>query len=533
MRRCRLLLLRIVETEPPVAGAEDDDKTVRRRIDAARRRKYSLFDGTPQSTRRKTSLFSDVTDPKTLEQSRKEHNRPFASKEQLAAEAEATKWKRGAPTYDPSVFEMPKKSREELLREHLEANTEFCLSVHDGGEDDIDLGGMPTDHYHNHTDELLIPAESALNQTLIRNDKHLSKSKWERNSWAMASYRDPTVHEKKLAKQGLGQLPDGGYVDYFPDETNLEEQPEYVQHTVSIYTKRKLYVDGLTGYHDMMTQREERNLCSEALKLLKHPSVEYIPEECRYCANVFDNRVGLPGAAPMAFAISEIPTLKKIVERSFRAGLLPSIPNTAQINEMVGPYAGYPPHRKHLSFGPYLGVLNLVSPVVLHMRHIEFPWGPSIYMLPRSLYVFQHPALSEYRIGYSRTQETQHMFRMASRMVKDYRIEILLARVDATQVPYLSAAVKLTEYANSKANQQAIESGLPSSKAKVGSPPPEEAVNAPLSSTDSSGHSTGEEKKGANDTNPPARLQGGLRQDEQVLLAKLEDQLRGSKYKKP
>jgi hypothetical protein len=71
-------------------------------------------------------------------------------------------------------------------------------------------------------------------------------------------------------------------------------------------------------------------------------------------------------------------------------------------------------------------------------------------MLPRSLFVFENPCLEEYAVGYASSHQPFHDFDYATRLAKDYRIELLFACVEVDNSKLLREATALTDYANSR-----------------------------------------------------------------------------------
>ena len=264
------------------ASGGDDPAAIRKRIEAARRRKYALFDGKPKQTQRKHTLFSDATPESDQKNSRMEHNAALGdesaiNRQKLHAQREPLIDGVPASMY---ADDQPKDKldRRQILKEYLDANADFQLDVNRGAEDDIDLGGLPPHRYHNQSKVLEIPEESPLNQNVLSKNKLLDKSRHQKSTWGLTGREDGNVLDsvstktstrdsgviaagtaERIAKQTGQNLSeseppiaprDGGYVHAFPKDANLEHQEEYVQYSMSIYTRRKLYLDGLTGYHD-------------------------------------------------------------------------------------------------------------------------------------------------------------------------------------------------------------------------------------------------------------------------------------------
>lgn len=232
------------------------------------------------------------------------------------------------------------------------------------------------------------------------------------------------------------------------DDPILEHAHESVQNTVSIYARRRMYMDGLFGVERFITREEERALCEELVRVTQSPTAAFVPEEGRYCVNLYERELGIPDKDPLALSLNtHAPLLLDVFLRAFYVGLIPSIPNMAQVSEFVGAYSGYPASIRSNSIGSFLGALSLVSPTVMHMGHCSSPWRPKLYLQPRSLYVLQQPALTEYRVGFRAPSKSTHTFRHLTRQSKDYRIEVLFACVDAKQSPMLRDAAAMTDYA--------------------------------------------------------------------------------------
>lgn len=194
-------------------------------------------------------------------------------------------------------------------------------------------------------------------------------------------------------------------------------------------------------------------MSEELLHLLQDPRAAYVAEEARYCINLYEKELGIPGKDTLAFALSSCQTLQRVLYRFFFLGLIPSVPNVCQVSEMVGTFSGYPVHRHPSSIGSYVGMLNLVSTSVLHLQHKDAPWYPRLHLTPRSLFVVTEPCLSEYAMGYKQTHQPFHAFEYATRVSKDYRIEVLFATVETAQMRTLSEALQLTEYAERRARE--------------------------------------------------------------------------------
>ncbi|KAG5495044.1 hypothetical protein JKF63_02097 [Porcisia hertigi] len=385
---------------------------------------------------------------------------------------------------DEHARQAPRPSREarqQQLRESLEAKAASVVEFTDGGEDDIELNGLPADQYHGHAGWTTIPKDSALYSTMY--DVGDLESRQRTNSWSVAvhhsmvaggcSVGDRLTDSSAASLQPLGVHQEGS--EQAPQEvlddrrrrrqhdegllsTSLEGEllapmQESVGQPRSTYAMRKLFVDGLVGYQGVITRAEEATMCEELLHLLQDPRAAYVAEEARYCVNLYEKALGIPGKDTLAFALSSCRTLQRVLHRFFFLGLIPSVPNVCQVSEMVGTFSGYPVHRHPPSIGPYVGVLNLVSTSVLHLQHKDAPWYPRLHLTPRSLFVVTEPCLTEYAIGYKQTHQPFHAFEYATRVSKDYRIEVLFATVEAAQAKTLSEAVHLTEYAEQQARE--------------------------------------------------------------------------------
>ncbi|CCW66186.1 unnamed protein product [Phytomonas sp. Hart1] len=240
-----------------------------------------------------------------------------------------------------------------------------------------------------------------------------------------------------------------------------------------------MLVQGLVGYHGIISRAEEARLCEELLQLLQHPKAAYVAEETRYCVNLYETgELGLPGKDTLAFALSRAPTLQAVLYRFFVLGLIPSPPNVCQINEMIGNFSGYPVHRKPASVGAYFGLLNLVSTTVVHLQHRDCPWYPRLHVSPRSLFVVSEPCLSEYGMGYKRTAQPFHSFEYATRVSKDYRIEVLFATVESARHRLLRDAVGLTAAAQKSSTAAAAASpGEAEGPRDAPNPPPPSVID--------------------------------------------------------
>ena len=252
------------------------------------------------------------------------------------------------------------------------------------------------------------------------------------------------------------------YRHTFDAATTLEHHRDSVQHTRSVYAQRSLQLPGLFSYHGFVTALEERNIVAELTRLLLRPAARFHSEEGRYCVNLFERRLlslsndggGGGGADPLAFSLpDDAPALLAVLERAARLGLIPSVPNVAQVSEMVSAYAGYAPQLKHPSIGAYFGVLNFVSPAQLSLVHVDQPWSPKVMLVPRAMYVLGATLFRQYRVGYARLDSAVAVHQEQARFTKDYRIEVVFATVEPEAVPRLAVPVRATEYAERRRRQ--------------------------------------------------------------------------------
>ncbi|CAJ1035004.1 hypothetical protein Q4I30_006984 [Leishmania utingensis] len=389
---------------------------------------------------------------------------------------------------DEHARQVPRPSREarlQQLRESLEEHAASAVEFTEGGEDDIELNGLPADQYHGHAGWTTIPKDSALYNAMYGVGDLESRQRT--NSWgvamrhgrlgggggnvrnllgdsAAASAQRPIAHQDE-DKQGNQEVlddrrrrrqHDDGLLSVSLEGELLAPMQESVGQPRSTYAMRKLFVDGLVGYQGVITRAEEVTMSEELLHLLQDRRAAYVAEEARYCVNLYEKELGIPGKDTLAFALSSCQTLQRVLYRFFFLGLIPSVPNVCQVSEMVGTFSGYPVHRHPSSIGSYVGVLNLVSTSVLHLQHKDAPWYPRLHLTPRSLFVVTEPCLSEYAMGYKQTHQPFHAFEYATRVSKDYRIEVLFATVETAQTKTLSEAVHLTEYAEQKAREGTV-----------------------------------------------------------------------------
>ncbi|KPA76691.1 hypothetical protein ABB37_07538 [Leptomonas pyrrhocoris] len=385
---------------------------------------------------------------------------------------------------DEHTLDAPRPSREERqeqLRASLEANAASAVEFTEGGEADIEMNGLPAEHYHGQAGWTTIPKESALYNTMYGTGDLESRQRT--SSWGVAMRHGrggaglgDLLGESAAAPNAQSETGDGatgetdtaaevlddrrrrrqhdeGFYSTALEGELLAPTEESVGQPRSTYALRKMYVDGLVGYQGMISRAEEAVVSEELLRLLQSSRAAYIAEEARYCVNLYEKELGIPGKDTLAFALSSCPTLQRVLYRLFFLGLIPAVPNVCQVSEMVGNFSGYPVHRHPRSIGSYVGLLNLVSTTVLRLQHKDAPWYPRLHLTPRSLFVVTEPCLSEYAMGYKQTQQPFHAFEYATRVSSDYRIEVLFATVETAQMRTLSEAVQLTEYATSSTNQ--------------------------------------------------------------------------------
>ncbi|KPI83567.1 hypothetical protein ABL78_7390 [Leptomonas seymouri] len=392
---------------------------------------------------------------------------------------------------DAHALDTPQPSREERraqLQASLESQAASVVEFTGGGESDIEMNGLPAEQYHGQAGWTTIPKDSALYNTMYGAGDLESRQRT--NSWGVATRNcrsgapigdllgesgvAPTSHS---ARHGDASGETGATQEALDDRRRRRRQhdesfystalegellapmQESVGQPRSTYALRKMFIDGLVGYQGMISRAEEAAMGEELLHLLQSSRAAYIAEEARYCVNIYEKELGIPGKDTLAFALNSCPTLQRVLYRFFFLGLIPSVPNVCQVSEMVGNFSGYPVHRHPRSIGSYVGLLNLVSTSVLYLQHKDAPWYPRLHLTPRSLFVVTEPCLSEYAMGYKQTQQPFHAFEYATRVSKDYRIEVLFATVETAQTRTLSEAVQLTEYATVRMQEDTKEDG--------------------------------------------------------------------------
>lgn len=245
----------------------------------------------------------------------------------------------------------------------------------------------------------------------------------------------------------LHRTHEASYSDELMNET-LMDSPSSKGESRSTYGLRKIPLPGVFMYQEIVSQEEEIKINEELLKVLQDPRAAYITTETRYCVHLYERELGIPDYDTLAFDMrTASPTLKRVLHRLFYLGLIPSLPNICQVSEMIGNFAGYPLHEKPQAIGSYYGLLNLVSPTVLHMQHKACPWFPRLYLSPRSVTVVSDPSLSDFKIGYKQAHQPFHEFEYHTRISKDYRIEVLFATAEVEHLKLLNESILLTDYA--------------------------------------------------------------------------------------
>lgn len=226
---------------------------------------------------------------------------------------------------------------------------------------------------------------------------------------------------------------------------------------------RAIPLKGAVGYQEIISRAEELQLNEELLKALQDPRAAYIMTEARYCVTLYERALGIPGGECLAFGLAETsPTLYKLFQRLYQLELIPALPNLCQVSEMIGNFSGYPVQSRPEAIGSYCGIINLISPTVMHLQHKSCPWYPRLYLSPRSLTVITDPCLSDFKMGYKQTHQPFHSFEYGNRVSQDYRLELMFATVEEEHLTCLNESVCLTDYANEKsapANQRRISGG--------------------------------------------------------------------------
>lgn len=326
----------------------------------------------------------------------------------------------------------------------------------DGGEADC-LSGS-SDSAGNST---TIPRDSALYSSYSARWQLDSRSRV--NSWELARRRNELPpgtlkghQDPQQAAQSKGRLHQRGgrftgtYSSHLANEM-LASNPYALGESRSAYGLRKIPLDGVSGHEEIISEAEELKINEELLQVLQKPEAAYITSETRYCVNLYERQLGIPGGDILAFQIEVAsPTLHKVLNRFYLLGFIPAPPNVCQVSEMIGNFSGYPVREKSPAIGEYYGVLNLISPAVLHFQHKSCPWYPRTYLSPRSLLVVKAPSLTEYKMGYKHTHQPFHSFEYATRVSKDYRLEVLFATVEVEHLKHLNESILLTDYATKR-----------------------------------------------------------------------------------
>lgn len=365
-----------------------------------------------------------------------------------------------------------------LLQHSLESRAVSAVEFTEGGEGDVDRNGLPESEYHGQEGWTAIPQDSAIYSNVFAKGELDSRRRT--NTWGVArrqAPQPPTLGDAMgeyapaqpnaeggnegaaASSEVLDDIrrrrhqDDGRYSPLLEGEL-LEPMRDSVGSPRSTYALRKMFVKGLVGYQGMISRAEEAQIAEELLYLLQDPKAAYIAEETRYCVNLYEEELGIPGKDTLAFSLARAPTLHRVLYRFFCLGLIPSPPNVCQVSEMIGNFSGYPVHRKPSFIGSYCGILNLVSTTVMHMQHRDCPWYPRLHINPRTLFVVTEPCLSEYAMGYKQTHQPFHAFEYSTRVSKDYRLEVMFATVEAAHSKHLNEAVQLTAYAREKRQKQ-------------------------------------------------------------------------------
>lgn len=361
---------------------------------------------------------------------------------------------------DEDGYEKP-SSRTPLINETSNRSSFSAVEFVDGTEENISRGGQsPIEAAIELEDDqfVSISRESALYSAYSA--KQSLDSRARTNSWSLTRKKNnlssslslfppsDSVDQTALTDMRRRQrLYEASYSDRLGNEV-LSENSQHQGASRSTYGMRRIPMPGLTSYQEVVSAAEEVQMNEELLKALQHPKAAYITTETRYCVNLYEKELGIPGKDTLAFDMKTVsPTLQAVLQRFFCLGLIPSLPNLCQVSEMIGTFAGYPVQERPNGIGEYYGIINLISPTVLHLQHNSCPWFPRLYLSPRSLAVVTDPCLSEFKFGYKQTHQPFHAFEYASRVSKDYRIEVLFATVEPQHIKHLAESVQLTDYA--------------------------------------------------------------------------------------
>eukprot|EP00796_Vickermania_ingenoplastis_P004479 gene4479-3272_t len=329
----------------------------------------------------------------------------------------------------------------------------------DGGEEAVRTSGE-----HNDT-STTVPKDSALYSSYSARSQLDSRSRT--NTWELARRRNALHGGAANRRRETGSVS-------FDDARRLHRQREasYSQELLnemlidtpscrgesrSTYAMRKIPLNGVSGYQEIISETEEAQMSEELLKILQDPRAAYITTETRYCINLFERQLGVSDQDALALDMKEAtPTLYEVLNRFLHLGLIPSFPNVCQVSEMIGNFSGYPVKEKPEAIGAYFGLLNLVSPSVLYLQHKSCPWFPRMYLSQRSLTVVTNPCLSEFKFGYKQRHQPFHTFEYGTRVSKDYRLEILFATVEVEHLKHLRESIDLTDYASKRLSNDKV-----------------------------------------------------------------------------
>ena len=297
------------------------------------------------------------------------------------------------------------------------------------------------------------------NSSSVSTRKVSSKVNYAWNTWAaLPRNRMRSVDLKKSSTHAEYHSHEGIYADEF-NGFMRDSHKGMAQFPVSLYTTQRLEPEGMHQIRNFLTPAEERDILAEIMSTTLHRDrqspTRYVSSEGRYCTNYFDEELSVPNRCVLAWGTARLPLLGRVLLRAYRLGLLPSMPNTFQINEYVTPYSGYAWHRKHPSLGPYIGILSLISAQILRLSHHSELWYPRVYLEPRGLCVLQGSARYDYLMSTSPIGQGAHgkahndpsVTRINfTRHTKDYRVEVMFASVDSKNLPALDIAQKITDY---------------------------------------------------------------------------------------
>ena len=357
---------------------------------------------------------------------------------------------------DPTLVNVrvTKEERRRQMFEALQRQAKSEIVIDHCSEEQLPLNGCSSaEELHANPNQMIVSSHSALYNDMLKKEIGDYKSRQRFSTWdaAVSSARNDGTENCDVQTS----LRSSAHMDESAHNP-LEPVQDSVQYSASIYTQKQLVIDGVDVYHKVISYEEERELCAELIVMTQRRDVStYIPEECRYCVNLFETQLGIAHHAPLALSLfSSAPLLTNIFRRFQDQGLIPSSPNTAQISEFVGGYSGYPLQKKHGCLGPYLGMVNLLSPALLHLKHSTQMWSPKVYVPPGALVVFNKSVLEEYQIGFRKLNVTAQVFRHHTRHTKDYRMEVLFANVDVRQSKLLRVATSMTDYSHQVMERQ-------------------------------------------------------------------------------